>query len=117
LKIWIAGPLAALCGCTVHVEPGTSDVTKLPPGVIRQAETITVVEGGGTPLGGVEAVSCQKALHEPLASNEAALLLLKAKAASLGADGVSGVKYRHHNIHIAENCYDTVVATGMAVRR
>lgn len=117
MRNWLVCSTVIICGCTIHVDPGTSDITKFPPSVAQQAEHVAVIQTGGRAIAKVQAISCQKALYEPLATNEAALLLLKAKAASVGADAVSDIEYRHHNIYISENCRDTVIATGTAVKQ
>lgn len=107
-----------VAGCTVHVEPGTSDPTKYPNVTLDAANRVLELQSspeGARVLGKVEAIACQKATHEPLPTNEAAKTLLKAKAAALGATAVVDVKFTHQNISLGNNCWDTIVATGTAV--
>lgn len=106
-----------LAGCTVHVPPGTTNPRNFTVATLQQAAGVNVRGAATTSdvfIAKVEAVACQRFAWEPLATNDAALTLLKEQAAQRGANALVNVSYRHANVHLAENCYDNIVASGDA---
>ena len=110
--------LILLSGCSVPVPPGTSDPTKFSSATIQSAAGVELVElspPNAKPVAKVDATACQRFQWDPAPTDKSALILLKSRAASLGANALTNVSYKHHNISFAKNCFGNIVASGTAV--
>lgn len=124
MKHMIVPLVAALAGCA-HDEPGQTIVVHPTPVVLEANGTtpsggdMAVTRDGGhiqvlptkRPDRPSEVVGVVDA-HVPGGDHERALLILKQKAAELGADAVIGVDFAHGEGHAGE----PVHLSGMAIR-
>jgi hypothetical protein len=115
-----AGALLLLAGC-IGPNPslGVVEVSALPDkgaGAQRSVEVATSIPAGATPLGAISATSCRNKLWDSEPSEEDALAQLKVKAASMGATGVSSLRYDASGTSLVSNCWSSITVNATAYR-
>lgn len=109
------------CGPFVSV----TDLQTVPPAMIAEASRVRVYQFGSSQevpevveyLGPVEAYSCKNLMWDPPASKGDALQQLRVRAVQMNADAIIDVNFDQRGTDAwGTNCWETVQATGMAVR-
>ena len=110
-----------LSACSPFVE--VTDTSKLSPATLTAASNVRVVMLGQnvpqsyTVIAPVSAFSCKHLMTDPPASKGDALLQLQIKALELGASAVLNVAFDTRGTDtFGTNCWETVQASGLAVR-
>ena len=111
--------LVGACGPLVDV----TDVSEVSPEILAQAtrvQTFTLEQGSPqnfTVVAPISAYSCKNKLYDPPASKGDALIQLQLKALELGANAVVNVTFDTRGTDaLGTNCWETVQASGIAVR-
>lgn len=105
---------AALSGCVgslVEIDDTS--------GLSLEARAVVLMEeapAGAAILGSVEGYSCKNKAWSPAATREAAGDQLRLRASRLGANAVVAVTYEEKGTTLVPNCWESVKATGTAVR-
>ncbi len=106
---------AMLTGCVGPLVAIDDPLTAKP-----KVTEIELVEGpikGAVVVGGVEGYSCKNKIWDPAPTNAFAGKQLQMQAEKLGANAVSDVKYYKSGTTFQPNCWSSIRATGVAVRR
>lgn len=99
------------------------NMSKVPPDEAKAALAIRVFDQTlppptpGTIIGEVRATSCKNKVWQPPATRGDALAQLRLKALRMGANAVIAVTYDEHGTDaLGTNCWNSVTATGTAVK-
>ena len=110
-----------LSACTPMVE--VTDVDKVDPATLGRAAQISTYMVGQSPkqdysvIAPITAYSCKHLMTDPPASSGDALLQLQLKALEAGASGIVNVTFDTRGTDTwGTNCWQTVQASGLAVR-
>ncbi|WP_139194627.1 hypothetical protein [Roseovarius tolerans] len=118
-KVVVVALLLSACGPLVEV----NDTSKVNPATLTAASNVRVFTlGQNAPqnysvIAPVSAFSCKNMMTDPPASQGDALLQLQIKALELGASAVVNVGFDLRGTDtFGTNCWETVQASGLAVR-
>ena len=110
-----------LSSCSPFVE--VTDINKIPPATLNAASKVNVFMLGQdgpknyTVIAPVSAFSCKHLMTDPPASQGDALLQLQIKALEIGASTILNVAFDTRGTDtFGTNCWETVQASGIAVR-